>query len=397
MNNMMSIVSSLVSRMRRSGTEKNINESDGSCRDNSKKDEDGNAGKAVGDMPTDLLPIASSSWTDSFSDKTVSYVDKNAIDYFVRSARSSGRMAEGTDPDPDSVLKEFGMVGPDGNITLAAALLFGKPNDAVNGSIVKIGEFSDKGELLREELIDLPVIMQPDAAVKALFERYIPDTLADAGAGVNAVNKYSHKAIREAVVNAIVHKQYERREPVLISVNADSIEIYNPGQLPDGWVAEDLVTKHHSVRRNERMAEVFRQAGLLGSWGNGISMMCKESEKNGNPIPEFTVRQFGLEVMFRSNDISHVPESSSSDLDALDRDAGPGSNSRLSVSEAMVCRLISENEGITAREMSFESGLSERHIYRITKDLSERGIIRREGSRKSGLWRLIINIDGKAS
>jgi len=57
-------------------------------------------------------------------------------------------------------------------------------------------------------------------------------------------------------------------------------------------------------------------------------------------------------------------------------------------SEALICRLIAENVRITAGEMSSVSGLSERHIYRLTKSLSEKKIIRREGSRKSGSWKL---------
>jgi len=415
------MASDFISRIQKSlRANKNKNKND--CRhEKNKRDKSVNGHKISRDAPRSaLLPTASTSWTDIMSDKTSVYIDKNAIEYFVRSAKFSGRIFDGMDSDQDSILREFGMINNSGKITVAAALLFGKPNDVVNGSIVRIGEFSDSGELLREDFIELPVIMQPDAVVKTLFEKYVPDSFVYQGTKKKVINRYSQKAIREAVVNAIIHKQYERREPVLITVSPNSIEIYNPGQLPSGWVAEDLVRKHHSIRRNEGMAKVFHEAGFLGLWGRGIGTMCEACRENGNPLPEFTVLFSGLEVLFKANSISSYPDVSLSDSDSCDLSsesesqqnssgisagsdvssspdplAKPRLDPHLSNSEAVICRMISEHDRITASEMSSASGLSERHIYRITKDLSERGIIVREGSRKNGSWKLICDIRDK--
>ena len=348
-----------------------------------------------------------SSWTDTFSNKSVDFINKEAVEYFVRSAKASGRMPDTMNPEPEAILRRFGMVSGDRKITLAAALLFGKPNDAVNGSIVKIGKFSDKGELIKEEIIDLPVIMQPDAVIKALFEKFIPAEFEFADSGSVIINKYPRRAVREAVVNAVVHKRYEYREPVLVIVGTNSIEVYNPGELPHMWTAEDLVKKHHSVRYNERMAEVFHEAGLLGSWGRGIGKMCEACRENGNPQPEFTIRHGGLEVLFSANKEEGAPRigpekttGPAGSTVSEGKSAGPQQSSidfsgpfkrsdaifYLSESEKVICKMIAENARITVGEMAVRSKLSERQIYRIVKDLTEKKILERKGSRKSGVW-----------
>jgi len=347
-------------------------------------------------------------WTDNLSDMDITFINRSAIDYFIKSAKMAKKMPETTFPSSEEVLRKLGMVSRIGMITLAAALLFGKPNDAVDGSIVKIGVFSEEGELVREEIIDIPVIMQPDAVMEALFGKYIPDTFEYVGIRRVVVNRYPRKAIREAVVNAIVHKQYESREPILIRISKDSLEIYNPGELPSKWVAEDLMRKHHSVRRNKKMAEAFYEVGFSESWGKGIGMMCESCKENGNPPPEFTIRHGGLEVMFEANDTKHAialrlseqslaAESDDDDSAVVNAPARSGVSAarssseqdrHLSNSEYAICKMIRENPRVTANMISSSTGLSERHIYRVIKDLSDRGIIFREGSKKKGLWKL---------
>ena len=362
------------------------------------------AGSSADKAPDKEPPVSiGTSWTDSLSHMGMASIDRDAINYFIKTERQAKGMPESAYPEPEAVLRKFGMISSDGRVTQAAVLLFGKPNNEIDGSIVKIGEFSDEGELLREEIINLPVIMQPDAVTKALFEKYIPDTFEYAQVRRSVVNRYPHKAIREAVVNAIIHKQYESHEPVLIKVSANYVEIYNPGDLPKKWAAEDLVKKHHSVRRNKGMAAVFHEAGFSESWGKGIGMMLEACKKNGNPPPEFIVRHGGLEILFEANIIKQTQASQSDpqQSDALEestyQEGVPAEGDipvmkprpeRLSASETVVCKMIAENEKVTASEMSSLSGLSERHIYRIIKDLSERGIIRREGSKKKGSWKL---------
>ena len=366
---------------------------------------------AADELGRDPILSVGSSWTDLFTEMGMARIDKEAINYFIKSEKLAKRKPESAHSEPDAVLRRFGMLSPEGKVTLAAVLLFGKPNDTIEGSIVKIGEFSDEGELVREEIIDLPVIMQPDAVTKALFEKYIPDTFEYVDARRNVVNRYPHKAIREAVVNAIAHKKYESREPILIKVSTNNVEMYNPGDLPPKWVAEDLIKKHHSVRRNKGIAKVFHDAGFSESWGKGINMMMEACKENGNPPPEFTVRHGGLEVMFEANNTKRtqtIPSSVPRPPDTPDTPEGvireptaaprPDTSSvryevrprpqRLSDSESAVCKMIAENERITVSEMSTLSGLSERQIYRITKDLSERGTIIRVGSKKRGSWKL---------
>jgi len=87
-------------------------------------------------------------------------------------------------------------------------------------------------------------------------------------------------ALREAVLNAIIHKDYATGTPVQISVYADKLMIWNPGQLPPSWTAAKLKQKHASLPFNPVIANVFFRAGEIEAWGRGVERIfaaCREA------------------------------------------------------------------------------------------------------------------------
>lgn len=87
-------------------------------------------------------------------------------------------------------------------------------------------------------------------------------------------------AVREAVINAVVHADYAQRgAPIRISIFDDRLEVENPGLLPFGLTVEDL---HHGISklRNSVLGRVFHALGLIEQWGSGIQRMttaCREA------------------------------------------------------------------------------------------------------------------------
>ncbi len=92
-------------------------------------------------------------------------------------------------------------------------------------------------------------------------------------------------ALREAIINAIVHANYaEKGAPIRVAVFDDRIEVENPGILPFGLTIDDI-RKGVSRLRNRVIGRVFHELGLIEQWGSGIQRMTAACEDAGLPIP----------------------------------------------------------------------------------------------------------------
>ena len=333
-----------------------------------------------------LVEDMQSSWTDLRSSMKSDFIAEEAIEHFVKAGKEAKRIPLDIRGDPISVLERFELINTEGFLTYSAAILFGKnANRVIEGSFVKIGEFSSEGQLRREDVFKIPVIMQPDAVMKTLYEKYIPEVFEYNGAGRRLANRYPPKAVREALVNALTHKRYDALEPVTVRVDPDRLSIYNPGTLPQGWVVEDLMEEHTSVRRNKKLADVFHAAGYIEAWGKGIRLIYDSCKENGNPEPRFVIRQGGLAVDFAPRGVA--------DYTSVGKSPGPNDpvindSTVLTESEERIFELIKRDGELTASELSAHSGFSTRKVYAVLKSLSEKNIIIRVGSKKSGKWEI---------
>jgi predicted HTH transcriptional regulator len=116
--------------------------------------------------------------------------------------------------------------------------------------------------------------------------------------------EYSYEALREAVVNAIVHRDYSRiGETVRVFMYADRVEVRSPGGLLPGITLEDLVSMRvRSVPRNPVLAGYLRDLpGYMERIGSGIRFMVSEMRRMELPDPEFTEHQ-DFVVTFRNGD-----------------------------------------------------------------------------------------------
>ena len=95
------------------------------------------------------------------------------------------------------------------------------------------------------------------------------------------------EVVREAVVNAIAHRDYAAAGAVQISVFSDRVEVWNPGELLPPLTVENLREPHRSVTRNARVCEALYLAGYIEKYGTGTLMMIRESVEHALPEPEF--------------------------------------------------------------------------------------------------------------
>ena len=174
-------------------------------------------------------------------------------------------------------------------------------------------------------------------------------------------------AIREAVLNSIVHKNYASGNPIQIRVYDDKVMIFNSGGLPVDWSIEKLLSFHASEPRNPNIASTFFRSGITEAWGRGIEKIINSNIGAGKPKPEFELVGDGLRVTFYSDPKDTV-------------------NVRVNATQNKIMTLMVENPKITAEMLSDEIGITIRHIRKNIKKLRDAGLVGRVGSDKNGEW-----------
>lgn len=105
------------------------------------------------------------------------------------------------------------------------------------------------------------------------------------------VPEYPTRALREAITNAVMHRDYfETGANVFVEIYDDRIEISNPGGLPKGLTQAELGTR--SVRRNPLIADLLHRIAFIEKAGTGIRRMREDARKNGCPEPTFSANDF---------------------------------------------------------------------------------------------------------
>jgi len=113
---------------------------------------------------------------------------------------------------------------------------------------------------------------------------------------------YPLPALREALMNALVHRDYfKKNEQILIKIYDDAIWFHNPGGLPKGLSIEQLKAKPQSIPRNPLIARIFYLAGYIERYGSGIQRILTSFADAGLPEPEFQTDAWGLTLSMQKD------------------------------------------------------------------------------------------------
>jgi ATP-dependent DNA helicase RecG len=184
----------------------------------------------------------------------------------------------------------------------AAILLFHpEPEKYISGAFIKIGFFASDDDLKFQDEIHGNLFHQIEKTIELLFSRYIKSQISYSGINRIETFEYPQAAIREALLNAIAHKDYSGQTPIQISVYEDKIIFWNEGHLPDNWTVENLKKKHPSKPFNPDIANTLFRSGYIEAWGRGTINMASECQKLGLPEPSFKYDMSGFFVEFRKD------------------------------------------------------------------------------------------------
>ena len=325
-----------------------------------------------------LLKKTGVTW-DSVPVDNVSIADlrNDSFDIFREQAVRSKRMTKQDMKISNEELLDSLKLVENGTFTRAAILLFHhNPEKWVPGAFIKIGYFESDTELRYQDEVKGSLIDQADKVVELLFMKYLKANISYEGVTRVETYPYPKDAIREAVYNAIVHKNYATLIPIQISVYPDKIYIGNDCVFPEDWTIDNLMSKHRSRPYNPLIANAFFRAGYIESWGRGIQKIRESCEENGNDMAEYDVSASEIMVMFKS-----LVSSTDQDTDQANQDTDQAQGI-----PHKILTVIREDNSITQREIAEKTGENLSTIKYHMDKMKKSGKIGREGSSQKGTW-----------
>ena len=220
-------------------------------------------------------------------------LDDRVVDAFRRRAVGSGRLPEEVLGEPIERLVENLSLRDGEHLKRAAALLFHpSPGRLVPDAYVKIGYFRGS-ELLFQDEVEGDLFTQVNRSMDLLYTKYTRGLISYDGVYRVETFPVPREAMREAVINAVIHRDYASPTTIQIRVRDDRIAIWNAAHLTPEWVADLLAEEMSSRPHNPRIAYAFFRAGMIEAWGRGIRRIVDICREAGNPTPTWRLEAGG--------------------------------------------------------------------------------------------------------
>ena len=243
--------------------------------------------------------------------------------------------------------------------TVGGVLLFSKdPTKYLSNAVVKCARFKgqEMDDFLDQKEVVGPLFKQVEEVI-AFFRRNVRRGAKIEGVYRKEEYEYPLGAVREAVVNAICHRDYSRRgADIKFAIFDDRLEVTSPGPLPPQISLRDLGTGVSELR-NRVIGRIFNEIGLIEGWGTGIRRIKQLLEKRGLKPPEFQEQANFFKVIFFSEPI----------ISDLEED------------EKIILKYIKNHGRAQTKELENETGKSASTTKRKIKRLVDKGLLKWKG------------------
>ena len=193
--------------------------------------------------------------------------------------------------------------------------------------------------------------------------------------------KIDSKALKEAVINAIVHNDYSYGNSPIIELYSDRIEITSAGGLPQELSQEEFL-EGVTAPRNKELIRVFKDVDLIENIGSGVLRILDAYDKNC-----FKFMDHFLRVSFKYKENPFEYENNTPKNGAISGAINDVKN--ITDNEQIIINVIIENSNISQKEISDISKIPYRTVQRLIASLKSKKIIERVGSNKSGYWKIL--------
>ena len=263
--------------------------------------------------------------------------------------------------------------------TMAGIVLFGKhPALELPHTIIRADRYKGLDVSMWIDRADLEgnVFDLVDDAEKFMLKN-IRTAYTPRGFDTDIKTEYPIEALKEAIINAVVHRDYNNRESILIKMFDDRVEIWSPGELLRPLTISQLYDLTYSPKgRNKTIIDVFSRKKLMDKRGTGILRMNKFCDEWGLPKPEFLEQTGYFGIIFRNPDYyTKVPEMKAP--------------VKLNDRQKKVVEYLKKHISISNMEFRELFSVTDRTALRDLDDLADKNILKRSGKRRAARYELI--------
>jgi ATP-dependent DNA helicase RecG len=246
------------------------------------------------EIVNEYLMVRNKSWDMFLAEGyTVEYIDLEKVVKLIQKINKKREI--NIEEDPLLFLKKYGLI-QDIKITNAALLLFAKGE--LDITELQIGLFETDTVIKKSITIKEDLFREVDMVMDFIMTHITKEYIFTGAPERDERWQYPLSAVREFVINAIIHRDYRRGVHSQFKVFRDKIELWNTGKLPEELKIKDLFTsKEKSIPRNIKIAEIFKEAYLIEKYGGGIKRATEEMGIYNLPTPWITETAGGLNVV----------------------------------------------------------------------------------------------------
>ena len=248
---------------------------------------------SLDEIANEHLKMISSSWDyqidnrhnfdDISMDKVIALID--------RISKFRGRPF---DDDPLTILRKYELIKGE-KLTFGAYLLFVDNFSAVTS--FQIGRFKSETHIIDSKDLNTDVISQVDNAFEFIRKHLMVEYVMSGDIQREERYDYPVEAIREILINMVVHRDYRDSGNSIVRIFDDRIDFFNPGKLFGGLTIDNLFSGNYSSRtRNGALARIFKECGLVERYGSGITRILNECKFYGLSKPVFEEFAEGFKV-----------------------------------------------------------------------------------------------------
>jgi predicted HTH transcriptional regulator len=308
---------------------------------------------------------------------TIDDLDEEKIRKFVYVAHRKRKFPFTSDTDIETVLTHLNLIENE-RVTNSAILLFGKnPQKFFITSEVRCAHFHGYDvvkPIPNYQVYKGDVFQLITQSVNFVLSNIDVETGArDKSVQVDITYELPVRAVTEAIVNAIAHRDYTSNASVQVMLFKDRLEVWNPGHLPFGMTIAKLKQRHNSIPVNPLIAEPLYLFGTIERMGTGTLDIINKCKDAGLKEPEFIEEEtFAITLWRKTSGMT----------------GGMTGGMKITDTQGRIIDILKDNPKLSYKKMSEILNINISAIQKQIEKMKQMGIVEREGADFGGYWKI---------
>ena len=265
----------------------------------------------------------------------------------------------------------------DSVLTNAEYLCYTKENKYFPNAIVKAARFkgSNMATFLANQDFQGNITDMADQLLEFIKRNINKKFVIKGEAKHTEVWDYPLLALREAILNALVHRDYSDPGNIQVRIFDDHLEILSPGLLPKALDMKKIFTASRSIPRNKKIVSIFHKMGLIEQWGSGFHRMLEACKENKNPQPVLNEVAGAFVISFFKNEGTN---------EGVNEGVNEGTNEGINEGIKILEKTVFLYPGLRVQQLAKKLNQPPKTIERWLKILKDASTIEFRGSNKTG-------------